>query len=143
MPPVPLLPPPEEDLSDDELMELDGFLGSPGLVESSLDVFGLEGFLAAILATSRRVEPSEWTPWIWDVDRGEVSPEFENAAQEERILGLVMRLYNDVAPKSTWHLGRHLNSGRATLKITWHLEPGFPLAPSARQSRLPVRRKEL
>lgn len=97
---MPPMPPLEEDLSqltDDELMELDRFLASPGLVESSLDVFGLEGFLVAVLATPRRVEPSEWTPWIWDVDAGEISPEFESSEQEEKILGLVLRLYNDVA----------------------------------------------
>ena len=87
----------EEELTDDELMELDRFLGSPGLVESSLDVFGLEGFLTAVLAGPRLVKPSEWTPWIWDVDGGEVSPDFENVEQAQRILGLVMRLYNSVA----------------------------------------------
>lgn len=98
---MPPLPPEddlsEEDLNDDELMELDRFLASPGLVESSLDVFGLEGFLAAVLASPRLLEPAEWMPWIWDVDNGEVSPEFENDEQEARILGLVMRLYNGVA----------------------------------------------
>lgn len=85
------------DLSDDELMELDRFLTSPELIESSLDVFGLEGFLVAVLATPREVEPSEWTPWIWDVEAGEISPNFENGEQEERIFGLVMRLYHGVA----------------------------------------------
>ncbi len=103
---MPPMPPFEEDLrnlsqlsqlTDDELMELDRFLASPGLVESSLDVFGLEGFFAAVVATPRLVEPSEWTPWIWDVDAGEISPEFESPEQEERILGLVLRLHDDVA----------------------------------------------
>lgn len=94
---MPPLLPLEEDLSADELMELDHFLASPGLVESSLDVFGLEGFFAAVLAGPRLVKPSEWTAWIWDVDGGEISPEFENVEQAERILQLVMRLYNSVA----------------------------------------------
>ena len=87
----------DQELSDDELMELDRFLASPGLVESSLDVFGLEGFLTAVLATPRLVKPSEWTPWIWDVDAGEISPGFESTEEAERILSLVMRLYNGVA----------------------------------------------
>ena len=100
MPPSPPLEEDRSDLSqltDDELIELDHFLASPGLVESSLDVFGLEGFLTAVLTTPRLVKPSEWTPWIWDVDAGEISPGFENTEQEKRILALVMRLYNDVA----------------------------------------------
>lgn len=100
MPPVPPL---EEDLSDlrgltdDELIELDGFLASPGLAESSLDVFGLEGFFAAVLATPRLVKPSEWMPWIWDVDAGEVSPAFASTEEAQRIWNLVMKLYNSVA----------------------------------------------
>jgi uncharacterized protein len=94
---MPPASPLDHELNDDELMELERFLSSPGLVESSLDVFGLEGFLAAVLASPRRVEPSEWIPWIWDVERGEVSPEFESVAEEERILALVMRLYDSVA----------------------------------------------
>ena len=92
----PLLPV-DPELTDDELEELDRFLASPELVESSLDVFGLEGFFAAVLAGPRRVEPSEWTPWVWDVERGEVSPDFEDVAQEERIRDLVMRLHDSVA----------------------------------------------
>lgn len=103
---MPPLPPSEEDLrdsgqlshlSDNELMELDEFLASPGLVESSLDVFGLEGFLAAVVSGPRLLEPSEWTPWVWDVDAGEVAPEFENPGQAERMLGLVQRLHASVA----------------------------------------------
>ncbi len=85
------------DVQEDELTELDRFLASPAIVESSLDIFGLEGFLAAVVASPRRVEPSEWTPWIWDVDRGENSPIWENSEEKEHILGLVMRLHDSVA----------------------------------------------
>ncbi|MEO8195759.1 MAG: UPF0149 family protein [Thermoanaerobaculia bacterium] len=83
-------------LSDAELKELDRFLASPKIAESSLDIFGLEGFLAAVLASPREVEPAEWMPWIWDVDRGEISPEWEGAAEQEHILGLVTRLGESV-----------------------------------------------
>lgn len=87
----------DHDLDDAELDELHEFLGSPGLVETSLDVFGLEGFFAAVLCSPRLVMPSEWTPWIWDADRGEVGPEFADREQAERMLNLVMRFYNSVA----------------------------------------------
>jgi uncharacterized protein len=84
----------DQDLSD---AELERFLASPGLVETSMDVVGLDGFFASVLASPRVVRPSEWTPWIWDVDRGDVSPDFEDLEEAQRTLGLVMRLYNSVA----------------------------------------------
>lgn len=82
----------DHELTQEEFMELDRFLASPKIVESSLDIFGLEGFLTAILTSPREVEPAEWMPWIWDVDRGEISPEWEGDAEREHILGLLMRL---------------------------------------------------
>ncbi len=54
----------DQDLSDDELAELERFLASPSLVETSMDVVGLDGFFASVLASPRMVRPSEWTPWI-------------------------------------------------------------------------------
>ncbi len=87
----------DQNLDERELDELHAFLASPGLAETSLDIVGLDGFCAAIVSAPRLAMPSEWTPWVWDVERGEVSPEFEDLAQAERILGLVMRFYNSVA----------------------------------------------
>ncbi len=84
-------------LGDDELHELAGFLASPGLVETSMDLFAVDGFLAAILSGPRTLMPSEWIQWIWDREHGEVAPEFENREQAQRILGLMMRHYNTVA----------------------------------------------
>ena len=41
--------------------------------------------------------PSEWMRWVWDMENGEDAPEFENQAQAQRILGLLMRHMNDIA----------------------------------------------
>lgn len=84
-------------IHDDELMELDRFLAAPAIVESSLDIFGLEGFLTAILTSPRQVEAPEWMPWIWDVDRGVNSPIWENSEEQEHILGLLMRFHDSIA----------------------------------------------
>jgi len=84
-------------IHEDELDELDRFLAAPAIAESSLDVFGLEGFLTAVLTSPRRVEAPEWTPWIWDVDWGQVSPVWENAEEQEHILRLLTRFHDSIA----------------------------------------------
>lgn len=85
------------DLDDDELRELESFLASPALAETSMDLLALEGYCAAILSGPRTFMPSEWVPWIWDSERRERSPEFQNLEQAQRVLGLLMRYYNSVA----------------------------------------------
>ncbi|MEO8276597.1 MAG: UPF0149 family protein [Thermoanaerobaculia bacterium] len=84
-------------LTNDELKELDRFLSSAGLVERSLDIFGLEGFLAALATGPEPVDAAEWMPWVWDIDKGEIAPEFDTPAEEEHILGLVTRAREAVA----------------------------------------------
>ena len=98
-------PPPEgpklmdidQPLSEAELDELDDFLADEALQESSMDVSTLEGFLTSIVIGPRFVRPSDWLPWVWDMDEGEAEAEFENGEQANRILSLVMRHYNDVS----------------------------------------------
>jgi uncharacterized protein len=87
----------DQDLDDEELQELGRFLASPGLVETSMDLYQVDGFFAAILSGPRTLMPSEWARWIWDSKHGEVAPEFEDLAEAQRILGLLMRHYNTVA----------------------------------------------
>ncbi len=90
-------PPLDRDLDDEELVELERFLSSPSIAETSMELYSLDGFFAAILSGPRTSVPSEWLPWIWDCERGERSPEFETVEQAQRMLGLVMRHYNSVA----------------------------------------------
>lgn len=84
-------------LSNAELEELDDFLaGDEDNWETSMDVSTLDGFLTAIAIGPRIVFPSEWMPWVWDMEAGEVGSPFKDAAQAGRIMSLVMRHYNSV-----------------------------------------------
>lgn len=83
-------------LSEAELTELDEFLGDESLQETSMDVATLEGYLTAIAIGPRFVPPSQWLPWVWDMDDGEAEPEFANSEHFNRILSLIMRYHNAV-----------------------------------------------
>jgi len=86
----------ERDLTNEELNQLDDFLAAPSLEESSMDLSMLEGFLAAVAIGPRTVMPSGWIPWVWDMRAGNVSPEFKNMDEANRIMNLLMRNYNAV-----------------------------------------------
>ncbi|WP_300337196.1 UPF0149 family protein [Accumulibacter sp.] len=83
-------------LSDVELDELDGFLADESIQDTAMDVSTLEGFLTAIAIGPRTVFPSEWLPWVWDMDEGEAEGGFVSQEHADRILSLVMRHYNTV-----------------------------------------------
>jgi uncharacterized protein len=83
-------------LSDAELNELDEFLADERLEETSMDVSTLEGFLTALAIGPDTLMPSQWLPWVCDMQEGKAEPEFENLEQAQRILGLIMRHYNAV-----------------------------------------------
>lgn len=84
-------------LTDAELEELDDFLLSGDIEDTSMDVATLEGFLVALVIGPAPVPPPQWLPWVWDMYDGERAPAFAGEAQAARILDLVLRLYNAVA----------------------------------------------
>lgn len=86
----------DQSLSEDELNELDDFLADESIEETSMDVSTLEGFLTAIAIGPRTVMPSEWLPWVWDMQNGEAEAEFASAEQANRIMSLITRQYNAV-----------------------------------------------
>ena len=83
-------------LSDEELDELDAFMTSESLSEEAMDLSTLDGFFAAIALNPEFILPSQWLPWVWDMEAGEETPAFESAAQAERINDLLLRHYNSV-----------------------------------------------
>ena len=83
-------------LNDDELDELDAFLMSESLSEESMDISAVDGFFAAIALNPDFILPSQWLPWVWDMEAGAETPAFESVAQAERISGLLLRHYNSV-----------------------------------------------
>lgn len=84
-------------LSEAEIRELDRFLLDAEGIEESMDVATLDGFLTAVVCGPKTIMPSEWMRWVWDMERGEDSPEFESQAQAQRILELLMRHMNAIA----------------------------------------------
>lgn len=79
-----------------EIDELDDFLMSDETSESCMDLPSLDGFFAALILNPRLIMPSEYLPWIWDMDEGEEMPSFSSVEQANQIMGLVMRYYNEV-----------------------------------------------
>ena len=86
----------DQSLSDAEIDELDDFLADEAIEETSMDVSTLEGFLTALAIGPRAVLPSEWLPWVWDMDEAEADAEFANEGHANRIMSLIMRHYNAV-----------------------------------------------
>jgi uncharacterized protein len=84
-------------LADEEIRELDEFLLEAEGIDEAMDLSTLDGFLTAILCGPKTILPSEWLHWVWDMERGEDVPVFEDQAQAQRILGLLMRHMNDIA----------------------------------------------
>ena len=83
-------------LSLAELKELAVFLVSADAPESSLELPSLNGFLAVRALNPSFIVPSQWIPWVWDPHKGEAAPEFADMAQAQRVMGLLMRYYNQV-----------------------------------------------
>ncbi len=86
----------DQALNDAELDELDGFLTSEAVSEDTMDISTLDGFYTAISLNPEFVMPSQWLPWVWDMEAGEETPPFENEAQASRINNLLLRHYNSV-----------------------------------------------
>ena len=77
--------------------ELDQFLLEADGIEESMNISTLDGFLTAIVCGPKTIMPSEWLPWVWDMENGRDASEFKDQAQAQRILGLLMRHMNDIA----------------------------------------------
>lgn len=87
----------EDPLTEEEIGELDRFLRDADGLDSSMDISALDGFLTAIVCGPRLVMPGEWMRWVWDLEEGQDEPEFKDAAQAQRIVGLLMRQMNGIA----------------------------------------------
>jgi uncharacterized protein len=56
----------------------------------------LDGFVAGLLVCPELIKPSEWLPVVWGSEEGD-DPAFDSLDHLNRVLGLVMEHYNDVA----------------------------------------------
>ena len=67
-----------------------------GLGEEAMPLEELDGFLAGLIVCPDLIKPSEWLPFVWGTEGGE-EPAFDSLDHLNRVLGLVMEHYNDVA----------------------------------------------
>ena len=76
-----------------DLRELDRYLNSNLSPDECMGLSDLDGFLTAIAIGPELVIPSEWLPVIW----GNEEPAFRSEAQMEKMIGLIMGRYNEIA----------------------------------------------
>lgn len=80
-------------LTPAEFKELNDFLTSENRADECMDISMVDGFFAAIAVRPDFVKPGVWMPEMWGDPEG---AGFEDLEEAQRILGLVMRYYNEV-----------------------------------------------
>jgi uncharacterized protein len=76
-----------------DLEELADYLDSDMSPEDCMGLSDLDGLLTGVIIGPELVMPSEWLSMIWGHDE----PKFESTAQAEKIIGLIMGRYNEIA----------------------------------------------
>jgi uncharacterized protein len=66
------------------------------LGDESMLLEELDGFIAGLLVCPELIKPSEWLPVVWASEGGD-EPAFDSLDHLNRVVGLVMEHYNDVA----------------------------------------------
>ena len=85
---------PNAPLTDEELDELEQFLNSDATPEECMDIAMLDGFITALVIGPNTLPPSQWLPAVWgETDEDEMA--WDSSEQMQRILGLVMGMFND------------------------------------------------
>lgn len=85
-----MLPTPIQALSQSDLLALDTFLDSPACGREAMGLSRAHGFLTAAASGPEQLEPGEWLRLIFD------EPVFEDAGQAALMLGLALRLYQEI-----------------------------------------------
>jgi len=67
------------------------------LGEETMLIEELDGFIAGLLVCPDFIKPGEWLPIVWGQNRADPQPSFNNLVHVNRVLGLLMEHYNDVA----------------------------------------------
>ena len=77
-------------LDQADLIRLDAFLHSAACGREAMGLSRAHGFLTAAASGPEQLEPAEWLRLVFD------EPVFENGEQAEAMLGLAIRLYQDI-----------------------------------------------
>jgi len=67
------------------------------LSEEAMLLEELDGFIAGLLACPELIMPGDWLPLVWNEDSAAQQPVFGDLDHANRVLGLVMEHYNDIA----------------------------------------------
>jgi uncharacterized protein len=82
-------------LSDEDMDELDQFLMSDLTSDETLMLDSLDGYLTAIAIGPTFLELKDWLPGVWGPGK-DSAPEVETTDQAQRVLDLILRLYNGI-----------------------------------------------
>lgn len=85
-----MLPSQTEPLHQADLLRLDAFLHSPACGRDAMGLSRAHGFLTAAASGPEQLEPGEWLGLVFD------NPVFEDGDQAREMLGLAVRLYQDI-----------------------------------------------
>lgn len=85
-----MLPAHTQALSQDDLLKLDAFLHSSACGQEAMGLSRAHGFLTATASGPEQLEPGEWLRLVFD------EPVFEDGEQAETMLGLALRLYQEI-----------------------------------------------
>ena len=80
-----------------DLLRLEAFLKREPIAESAMSVSMIDGMMTATVIGPRIVMPSEYIPWIFDTEAGELEAPFESQDEAGEILGLIMEMQNRIA----------------------------------------------
>ncbi|AOS83456.1 hypothetical protein BIU88_04450 [Chlorobaculum limnaeum] len=78
------------------LMQLQDFLASEELPDSSMSIVVLDGFFAALAIHPVPIMPSAWLPLVWDMSGAGHQPEFASRKEAEKVTGLLFSYMNSV-----------------------------------------------
>ena len=67
------------------------------LSEEAMLLEELDGFIAGLLACPELIMPGDWLPLVWNEDSAAQQPVFGDLDHANRVLGLVMEHYNNIA----------------------------------------------
>jgi uncharacterized protein len=82
------------ELTAREYEELEDFLLHESELKHPMNLDALDGFMTALIIGPETIAPDDWLPHVWGSAGSDETPVFQSAKQEERIVGLVMRMMN-------------------------------------------------
>lgn len=82
---------------DRKMRELDDFLCSDTVPETAMDISTLEGFFTALVIGPTMIMPSQYLPWVWDMEHGREEIIHDSMEQMQQSMELTMWLWNHIA----------------------------------------------